>query len=370
MNYSSVPYMTIRGGSSKGIYFNKNDLPKEENLRNEIILSIVGRDSSQIDGLGGANPLTSKVAIVSKSIKNHTDIDFLFIQVIVGKNRVDSSPNCGNILAGVGVFAIETGLVQIKANKTSINVNMLNSNSVCELVLNTPNGKIKYDGNATIHGVPGTSSPIICNYLNLAGSICGKLFPTGNKKDIIDDIDVTCIDNGMPVVLICANELGLTGQESCEELTNNKSFRNKIENIRLKAGFLMNLGDVSKKVIPKITIFSKSTKGKDINTRTFIPHTCHAAIGVLGAICVATACLFDECVTKTVCTINMNGNENIKNIVVEHPSGEFLVELTYEKINGKITIKKTGVLRTARLIAKGEAYPHKEVLDLIKKGNL
>lgn len=360
MNYSSIPYMQIRGGSSKGIYFNKKDLPSDENLRDEIILSIVGRDSRQIDGLGGANPLTSKVAIISDSQNDDCDVDFLFIQVVVGENRVDSSPNCGNILAGVGIFAIENNMIKVTEDETTVKVNMLNSNNICELLMQTPNGKLIYEGDARIDGVPGTSAPIICNYLDVAGSVCGSLFPTGNKRDVVNDINITCIDNGMPVVLISADELGITGYESCDELSNNLELREKLEAIRLEVGPMMNLGDVSKRVVPKMTIVSSSKTGRDINTRTFIPHNCHAAIGVLGAVSVASACLYDECVTSKVSSIKKTP---IVNVNVEHPSGEFTVELTCEKIDNELVIKKAGLLRTARLISKGEVFPHKEVLN-------
>lgn len=360
MSYSSIPYMQIRGGSSKGIYFNKKDLPLDTKLRDEIILSIVGTDSRQIDGLGGANPLTSKVAIVSKSTKKNCDIDFLFVQVVVGENRVDTSPNCGNILAGVGAFSIENNLIDMKEGTTSIIVNMINSDNICELVMQTPNKKLSYDGNTKIDGVEGTSAPIICNYMDLAGSICGKLFPTGNKKDLIEGINITCIDNGMPVVLINAKELGKTGYETCEELSLDTEFKNKLEAIRLKVGPLMSLGDVTKKVVPKMSLISPATNGGNINTRTFIPHNCHTAIGVLGAVSVASACLFEDCVTSDICNIEEGLN---KKVSVEHPSGEFSVELTCENINNELKIKKAGLLRTARLISKGEAYPHSKIFN-------
>ena len=357
MNYNSIPYMQIRGGSSKGIYFNKKDLPENATQRNEILLSIVGRDSRQIDGLGGANPLTSKVAIVSNSIKKNCDIDFLFVQIIVGENRVDVSPNCGNILAGVGAFAIESELIKPTQNITKIKVNMVNSNNICELILQTPNKKLTFQGGAKIDGVNGTSAPIICNYENIAGSTCGTLFPTGNKKDIINGIEVTCIDNGMPVVLVDAESFGKTGRESCEQLNNDIIFKEKLEDLRLKIGPFMNLGDVSKKSIPKMTLISKAQKGGSLNTRTFIPHVCHAAIGVLGAVSVASACLYNECITNGVSKIREG---LIKNISVEHPSGNFIVTLECIE-EEELVIKKAGILRTARIISRGIVYPHAEV---------
>jgi len=364
MHNSTISFMQIRGGSSKGIYFNKEDLPTDISLRDEVILSVVGRDSRQIDGLGGANPLTSKVAIISLSKDSKADVDFLFVQVVVGENRVDTSPNCGNILAGVGAFALESGMIKANSDTTTIKVNMINSNNICELLLQTPRGVLTYKGDTKIDGVSGTSAPIICNYLDVAGSICGSLFPTGNKCDIINDIPVTCIDNGMPVVLINAKEFGKTGYESCEELSGDSEFKEKLEKLRLSAGKLMCLGDVQSKVIPKMSLISKAKNGGDISTRTFIPHNCHAAIGVLGAVSVASACLFSECVTSDVASIK---NELKQKISVEHPSGEFGVELDSQYENGELVIKKVGLLRTARLLSKGEAILHDDIVQLLNK---
>ncbi|NQY24015.1 MAG: 4-oxalomesaconate tautomerase [Campylobacteraceae bacterium] len=358
--YSSIPYMQIRGGSSKGIFFNKKDLPIDEKERNEIILSIVGRDKNQIDGLGGGNPLTSKVAIVSKSTKINCDIDYLFIQVVLGENKVDTSPNCGNILSGVGAFCIEEGLIKAQDKETCIVINMINSNTLCELIIQTPNKKLSFEGSASIDGVEGSSSPIICNYQNIAGSLCGSLFPTGKKIDVINGIEVTCIDNGMPVVLIKATSFGKTAYESCDELEQDLEFKKKLEKLRLEAGKMMNLGDVSSKVIPKMTLLSKAKNKGHINTRTFIPHACHSAIGVLGAVSVASACLFEQCITKDF--VNTS-KELVQKISVEHPSGEFSVELTCIEKNNELEITKAGLLRTARIISKGICYPHREILQ-------
>jgi len=360
----TIPYMQIRGGSSKGIYINKEDLPKNEALRDQVILSIVGRDARQIDGLGGANPLTSKVAIVSLSKKQNADIDFLFVQVVVGEDRVDTTPNCGNILAGVGAFALESGLIKAQKKETKIRVNMINSDNICELILQTPNKKIIYEGNSSIDGVPGSSAPIICNYMDIAGSICGELFPTGKKLDVIQGVSVTCIDNGMPVVVIPASAFEKTGYESCEELSEDKDFLAKLESIRLEAGKMMGLGDVSKKVIPKMTLVSPPKGEGNISTRTFIPHTCHAAIGVLGAVSVASTCLFEESVVQGICKISKELKQNIS---VEHPSGEFSINLEYEVSKNEINITKAGLLRTARLLSRGEVYIHENIQELINK---
>lgn len=346
----AIPFMQFRGGSSKGLYFLASDLPSDPAERDQMILSAVGRDARQIDGLGGAHPLTSKVAVVSRSIRPDADVDFLFVQGVVGEDRVDTTPNCGNILAGVGPFALEAGLIPVQGDTTTVRVYMLNSENLCELTLQTPNGKITYEGTAKIDGAPSTAAPVICNYLDVAGSICGSLLPTGNTQDIIDGVPVTCIDNGMPVVVINAQDLGKTGYETCAELSNDQEFRAKLETIRLKVGPLMNLGDVSKKVVPKMTLIAPPQNGGHVSTRTFIPHTCHDAIGVLGAVSVATACILTNSVAQGVAVIPEG---NPKNLSVEHPSGEFSVELLQDA-DGHVI--KSGLLRTARLLSRGELY--------------
>lgn len=342
--------MQLRGGSSKGVYFRASDLPQDEAARDQALLDALGRDARQIDGLGGANPLTSKVGIVSLSERDDADLDYLFVQVVVGENRVDSSPNCGNILAGVGAFAIESGLLPAQGDSSSFQIYMVNSGSLCEQIIQTPDGRVQYEGDVRIDGVPGTAAPVICNYLDVAGSACGSLLPTGKNRDVIDGVPVTCIDNGMPVVVINAADMGKTGYESCEELSADEAFRARLEAIRLQAGTMMNLGDVTKKVVPKMTIISPPRAGGHVCTRTFIPHVCHAAIGVLGAVSVATACILQDSVASGVASIPLGSS---KKMSVEHPSGEFSVELTQDDEGNVI---KAGLLRTTRLLSKGELY--------------
>ena len=346
----SIPYMQIRGGSSKGVYFLKDDLPEDTQQRDQILLDAIGRDDRQIDGIGGANPLTSKVAIVSLSSRPDSDIDYLFVQVVVGENRVDSTPNCGNILAGVGAFSLESGLLTITDDHTRVRVYMVNSGNRCELELQTPDGSVNYEGTARIDGVPGTSAPVICNYMDIAGSACGSLLPTGNTQDTIDGMPVTLIDNGMPVVVINAEVFGKSGYESCEELSSDQAFRNKLESLRLKAGTMMNLGDVSNKVVPKMTLISKPKSGGNVCTRTFIPHNCHAAIGVLGAVSVATACILPGSVATGVAEVPAG---QTKQLSIEHPSGEFSVSLALDEQGN---VKQAGLLRTTRLLSKGQVY--------------
>lgn len=353
MQQVAINYMQLRGGSSKGVYFLAADLPNNEALRNQVILSAIGRDDRQIDGLGGADALTSKVAVLSPSTREDADIDYLFVQVVVGKNEVDCTPNCGNILAGVGPFAIESGLISVSDQETSVRVHMVNSGKVCELTVRTPDNYVEYEGDKRIDGVPGTAAPIICNYLDVAGSLCGALLPTNNQIDSINGVDVTCIDNGMPVVMLKAADFGLTGYESPQALNDNTELKEKLEKIRLSAGPMMNLGDVTNKAVPKMCLVSAAKNGGLINTRTFIPHQCHASIGVLGAVTVASCCILPHSITQELVEIPQG---ETKHISVEHPSGSFDISLQVDESKNLPTITKAGVLRTARLISKGTLY--------------
>ncbi|MDH3537924.1 MAG: 4-oxalomesaconate tautomerase, partial [Gammaproteobacteria bacterium] len=290
------------------------------------------------------------VGIVAPSARDDSDLDYLFVQVVVGEDRVDTTPNCGNILAGVGAFAIETGMLAVQGEETTIRVYMVNSGNRCELLMQTPDGRVEYEGSARIDGVPGSAAPVICNYLDIAGSACGLLLPTGNQRDEILGVPVTCIDNGMPVVVIPAAEMGKSGYESCQELEADNNFRERLEAIRIEAGVLMNLGDVLRKVVPKMSLISAPLNGGQVCTRTFIPHKCHAAIGVLGAVSVATACVMPDSVATGIASVP---DGQTKKFSVEHPSGEFSVELSLDKDNNVIG---AGLLRTTRLLSKGEAF--------------
>jgi 4-oxalomesaconate tautomerase len=341
----------MRGGSSKGLYFRKEDLPADAALRDRVIVAAMGSDARQIDGAGGAHPLTSKVAVVSRSASADADVDYLFVQVVVGEGRVDTTPNCGNILAGVAPFAIETGIVAARDGVTPVRVRMLNSDNLCELLVETPGGRVNYDGDAKIDGVPGTAAPIVCNYLDVAGSATGSLLPTGNVRDVVDGVEVTCIDNGMPVVVMRARDLGIGGYESPKELDANKEFKARVESIRLKIGPRMNLGDVGSKVVPKMSLIAPARAGGHVCTRTLIPHDTHAAIGVLGAVSVATACILPGSVTQGIATVP---DGRIKRMSVEHPTGEFSVTLEVGGTPEHPSVVKAGLLRTARLIMRGE----------------
>jgi 4-oxalomesaconate tautomerase len=351
---TAIPYMQFRGGSSKGLYFLASDLPDDESLRGRVLLAIMGGgDPRQIDGLGGAHPLTSKVAVISPSRRENTDIDYLFVQAVVGEDRVDVTPNCGNILAGTGPYAIEQGLVKARGDETLVRVHMVNSGNRCELLIKTPAGRVEYQGDARIDGVPGTAAPVICNYMDLAGSASGSLLPTGNVIDVVDGIEVSCIDNGMPVVVLRAKDLGATGYESAEALNSNAELKSRLESIRLQIGPKMHLGDVAKKVVPKMSLIAAPLAGGHVCTRTFIPKVCHEAIGVLGAVSVATVCIMPGSVAQGIATVPSGRH---KHISVEHPSGEFSVSLDVGGTPQTPEVLKAGLLRTARLLSKGVAY--------------
>lgn len=343
----------MRGGSSKGLYFEARDLPEAIDERDRVLVAAMGSDKRQIDGVGGAHPLTSKVAIVSPSDEIDVDVDYLFAQIVVGEGRVDTTPNCGNMLAGVGPFAIETGIVTARDPETRVRVRMVNTGNLCELVVQTPGGQVTYEGDARVDGVPGTAAPIVCNYLDVAGSVCGSLLPTGHSIDVVDGIEVTCVDNGMPVVVLRARDLDITGYESREKLDANDALKRRLESIRLEIGPKMHLGDVTSKVVPKMSLISPPRDGGHVNTRTFIPHDCHAAIGVLGAVSVATACILPGTVAEGIAVVP-EGTE--KQMSVEHPSGEFSVTLEVGGSEERPEILRAGLLRTARLIMRGEVY--------------
>jgi 4-oxalomesaconate tautomerase len=351
----AIPYMQFRGGSSKGLFFKAADLPSDEAERNNVVLAAMEGmghgDARQIDGLGGGTSLTSKVAIVSLSKNAVADIDYLFLQVVIGKGKISAAQTCGNILAAVVPFAIESGMIQASSPITIAKVNMLNTGGICEVTVETPDGKVNYAGNTKVDGVPGTAAAIICNYLDTAGATCGTLLPTGNVKDIVNGIAVTCIDNGMPEVIIRASDLGITGYETAAALDANEILKNKLESIRLQIGPMMNLGDVTEKTVPKMCIISPALNGGTINTRTFIPHVCHEAIGVLGAVSTATACMLQGSVMDGIAIVSDKNK-----LSVEHPTGEFTVRLDITNDNGSVVINKSGVIRTARLLSKGEVF--------------
>lgn len=350
---SSAPCMWMRGGTSKGGYFLAADLPAETAQRDAFLLAVMGSpDPRQIDGMGGADPLTSKVAVVKKSERAGIDVDYLFLQVFVDQAIVTDAQNCGNILAGVGPFAIERGLVAATGDETSVAIYMENTGQAAVALVETPGAMVNYAGSARIDGVPGTHAPVPVEFRDTAGSSCGALLPTGNAFDMIEGVACTLIDNGMPCIVMAAADLGASGYETREELEGEgfAAIRAKIESIRLAAGPLMNLGDVTSKSVPKMFLVSPPVSGGAICTRSFIPHRAHATIGVLAAVTVATAALVEGSPAAKVAVIP-DGQR--KTLSVEHPTGEMTCVLT---MGDDGQVQSAALLRTARKLMDGIVF--------------
>jgi 4-oxalomesaconate tautomerase len=343
--------MWMRGGTSKGGYFLKSDLPADTAARDAFLLAVMGSpDPVQIDGMGGADPLTSKVAVVSKSTREGIDVDYLFLQVFVDQAIVTDAQNCGNILAGIGPFAIERGLVAPTGDETRVAIFMENTGQVAVATVQTPGGKVTYSGTAAIDGVPGTHAPVPLEFRDTAGSSCGALLPTGNAVDVVNGVAVTLIDNGMPCVVMKAEDLGITGYEDRDWLDNATDLKAKIEAIRLIVGPMMNLGDVKEKSVPKMMLVAPPKHGGAVTVRSFIPHRAHATIGVLGAVSVATACLIPGSPAAEVASIP-DGTR--KTLSVEHPTGEMSCVLETDE-SGQV--RTAALLRTARKLMDGVVF--------------
>lgn len=356
----AIPCMLMRGGTSRGPFFLEADLPRDPAARERVLLAAMGSpDPRQIDGLGGAHPLTSKVGIVRPSTTPGVDLDFLFAQLQPASDQVDLTPNCGNMLAAVLPFALERGLLPLQEGATSARILTLNTGMQCDVTVQTPGRKLCYGGAARIDGVPGTAAPVTIDFLDTAGSVCTGLLPTGRVRDRIAltgagraslALDVTCIDNGMPMVLLRAADLGLSGYEMVAELNADASLKQTLEALRLAAGQLMGLGDVGARSYPKMCLVAPPANGGTIATRCFIPHVCHDAIGVLAAVTVATACMLEGAVTQGLAQV---GAVLAQRVSVEHPSGELSVELALDP-NQPGQVVRAALLRTARLIMRGE----------------
>ncbi|MCG6885382.1 MAG: 4-oxalomesaconate tautomerase [Silicimonas sp.] len=345
-----IPCLWMRGGTSKGAYFLASDLPAQREAIDALLLRIMGSpDPRQIDGIGGADPLTSKVAILSPSSREDADVDYLFLQVYVEEALVSDAQGCGNILAGVGPAAIERGLVAATGDETRVRIHMVNTGEVATARIATPGGRVSYSGDARIDGVPGNHAAVPLLFETLEGSMTGALLPTGNAVDVIDGIECTLIDNGMPCVILRASDVGRTGAETRETMDADTGLKARLEAIRLQAGPLMNLGDVTEKTVPKMTLVSPPTGGGAVSTRSFIPHRCHATIGVFAAVSVATACLIEGSPAASVSRLPEG-----ETYVIEHPTGaaEVLVE---RDPDGKFS--RAGTLRTARKLFDGRVFP-------------
>lgn len=347
-----IPCTMMRGGTSKGAYFRPEHLPADVAARDRVLLAVMGSpDPRQIDGIGGADPLTSKVAIVSASSRPGIDVDYLFCQVWVDKAEVSTTQNCGNILAGVGPFAIEQGLVRAEDGETRVRIFMVNSSQTVVATIQTPGGRPQYDGDARIDGVPGCAAPIALSFADTAGSTCGALLPTGRTTDVFDGVTVSCLDNGMPVVVMRADAVGRTGYESREALDADADLKARLESIRLQAGPAMRLGDVTDQTVPKMILVSPPRAGGAVSTRSFIPHRCHATIGVFAALSVATACLLPDGPAREVAVVP---DGRTKRMLIEHPTGASPVSLEVGERDGRVEVQEGAIISTARPLFVGQ----------------
>jgi len=343
--------MQMRGGTSKGLYFLADDLPADVAERDDLLLRVMGSpDPRQIDGVGGAHPLTSKVAVVSPSALPGIDVDYLFLQVMVDQAIVTDKQNCGNILAGIGPFAVERGLLPARGDETSVRIRMVNTDGLVTATFPTPGGRPRYDGDTAIDGVPGTAAPIVLDFEDSGAG--ASVFPTGNVTDVFGGIPVTCVDNGMPVVVVAAASFGKTGYESIAELEGDDELNKRVQELRLDAGKAMGLGDVSGTTVPKISLVAPPAHGGTISTRTFIPVRVHESIGVLGAVSVGTAIVVPGAVGHDLAVLD--GGSRLS---VEHPSGALQVEVELDATVTPPKVIRSGIVRTARKLFDGTVFP-------------
>ena len=344
----------MRGGTSRGPYFLASDLPRDPAKRDAVLLAVMGSPHQlQVDGIGGSNTLTSKVAIVGPSKQRGADVDYLFAQVSVNEAFVDTKPNCGNMLAGVGPFAIETGLVKAASPTTLVRIYNVNTESLIEAIVQTPGGEVQYEGSQRIDGVTDPAAPIKLTFLDALGAVTGKLLPTGNLLDTIQGVESTCIDMAMPLLLMPAEAFGKTGKESPAELDADRAMMQRIESIRLEAGRLMGMGDVTKLVVPKPALMSRPAQGGNIASRYFTPHACHKAHAVTGALAVATAAVLPGTVAhRFVEPRGFSGGV----LAIEHPTGKIEVDLVTRANGGAPEVERASFVRTARRIFDGNVY--------------
>lgn len=355
-----VPCVLMRGGTSRGPFFLATDLPADRAMRDQILLSALGSGHElQVDGIGGGNPLTSKVAIVGPPTHPGADVDYLFVQVKVAERIVDTSPNCGNMLAAVAPFAIEQGLVHALAGRTTVRVHNLNTGKLIDVTVETPGGRVTYDGDAAIDGVPGTAAPIAMTFLDAAGAKTGMLLPTGRPRDIIDDIEVSCVDAATPLVIVRAADLGKTGSEPPVALDADRDFMARLERIRREAGRRMGLGDVSSLVVPKPVIVAPFPADEPaIAGRYFMPHACHRAFAVTGGVGLATACA-----TPGTVAAELVGRVPPATLCIRHPAGRLDMRIEPGQ-NG--TAPRISVLRTARRLFEGRVFARIEVSQAVE----
>lgn len=353
MKQTAIPYVFMRGGTSRGPYFNRAHLPEDLDTLARVLVAVVGSGHPlNINGIGGGKPVTTKVAMLSKSDTENCDIDYFFAQVSVEDEKVDFKPSCGNILSGVAAASVELGLINPTTSETTVRIRAVNTNARVTATIETPDG-VNYDGHTEVDGVPGSASPVQLQFMDTVGGVTGQFLPTGNTLDTIDGIEVTCMDVAMPMVIAKASSFGLSGYETVEELDNNAAFFKRMEAIRIQAGAAMGLGDVSQSVAPKFGLLATPVAGGTMACRYFMPWNCHPTMAVTGAQCLASCILTPNTVAQgMVATIS----ENPAKITLEHPSGEIDVIVQYERSESGFTPLSAGLIRTARKLADGNVY--------------
>ena len=361
MTQRAIPCLFMRGGTSRGPFFLLEDLPADTEVRDRVLLATMGSpDRRQIDGLGGADMLTSKVAMVSSSQRPGIDVEYRFAQVWLDKAIVDTSPSCGNMLAGVGPFAIERGLVTPAGDETRVRIYDVNTGSRVEAIVQTPGGVVTYAGDERIDGVPGTAAPVVLNFSDVVGSRCGTLLPTGAAQEEIDGVAVSCIDVAMPMVIMRAGDLGVSGYDS-GAIGGDAVLMERIEKIRLEAGLRMGLGDVAETVVPKVGILAPPRRGGAVYSCYLTPHHVHAAHAVTGAICVACCVSIRATVASAVARpsaerITEPATGAAATVRIEHPSGAIDVGLETEGGGAELNVQRAGIVRTARKIMDGRVF--------------
>lgn len=361
MTQTAISFHFFRGGTSRGPYFRREHLPEDRDTLARVLVAAVGSGHRlNIDGLGGGAAVTTKVAMLSRSETSDCDIDYFFAQVSVEDGLVDFKPTCGNILSGVGPAALEMGLIAPQGDVTRIRIHSVNTGAKVEAVERTPGGRVAYAGEAAIDGVPGTAAPIYLNFMDVVGSATGALLPTGALRDVIEGIEVTCMDVAMPIAIARAADFGLSGHETVEDFDANRDFYARMETIRREAGRRMGLGDVSKSVTPKFALLAPPRAGGTIAARYFMPWNCHPTMAVTGAQCLASCVLTPGTVAEGLFT-PPEGTPAL--VLIEHPGGAIDVTVDYETGPAGFTLKSAGLLRTARLLARGEVMVPEAVWD-------
>ena len=355
MTQTALPYLFMRGGSSRGPYFNREDLPQDLETLSRVLVSVIGAGHPlNIDGIGGGNPVTTKVAMLSRSLDSWADIDYFFAQVSVESPLVDFKPTCGNILSAVGPAALEMGLIQAQGEETEIRIRAVNTQARVKARVQTPNRQVIYHGSQSLDGVPGTAAPIVLNFMDVVGSVCGTLLPSGNRRDRIDGVEVSCLDAAMPMVIARASDLGVSGYESSTELNDNPALFSRIERIRLQAAALMGMGDVSRSVTPKFGLLAPPQKGGTVAARYFMPWTAHPTMAVTGAQCLACCLMVDGTVADGLIE---RPTTSPTSILLEHPLGILEVVLEWRKSpQDDFILESAGLIRTARKISQGHLF--------------